>query len=61
MAFSVLVLSRHVEGGVRIVNIAALTVLTSVLVFGLSEQPGIRWISARRGAERSREPRSSAV
>jgi NhaP-type Na+/H+ or K+/H+ antiporter len=61
MAFSVLVLSRHVEGGVRIANIAALTVLTSVLVFGLSEQPGIRWISARRGAERSREPRSSAV
>ena len=56
MAFSLLVLSRHVEGGARIVNIAALTVLASVLVYGLTEEPGIRWIAARSPAEQATDP-----
>jgi NhaP-type Na+/H+ or K+/H+ antiporter len=52
MAFSLLVLSRHVDAGARIFDLAALAVLTSILVHGASEQAGIRWIAARGGDER---------
>jgi sodium/hydrogen antiporter len=47
MTFSLLILSRQVEAGSRIFNIAALTVFTSIIVHGLSDNPGIRWIARR--------------
>jgi sodium/hydrogen antiporter len=47
MAFSLLILSRGVQAGGRIFNIAALTVFASIVVHGLSEVQGIRWIARR--------------
>jgi NhaP-type Na+/H+ or K+/H+ antiporter len=51
MAFSLLILSRQVEAGVRIFDLAALTVVASVTLHGLSDTPGIRWIAAREPAD----------
>jgi NhaP-type Na+/H+ or K+/H+ antiporter len=48
MAFSLLILARQVDDGPRIFNIAALAVFVSILVHGLSDTPGIRWIAARQ-------------
>lgn len=45
MAFSLLVLSRHIEAGSRIFNIAALAVFCSIVLHGLSERRGVQWIS----------------
>jgi NhaP-type Na+/H+ or K+/H+ antiporter len=47
MAFSLLVLSRHVEAGPRIFNIAALAVFCSIVLHGLSEVRGVQWIARR--------------
>jgi sodium/hydrogen antiporter len=51
MAFSLLILSRQVEGAVRIFDLAALTVVFSVTLHGLTDTPGIRWIAAREPAD----------
>jgi NhaP-type Na+/H+ or K+/H+ antiporter len=51
MTFSLLVLSAGVPQGARIFNLAALVVLTSIVVHGLSDTPGSNWIAAR--AERA--------
>jgi NhaP-type Na+/H+ or K+/H+ antiporter len=48
MAFSLLILARQIDDGPRIFNIAALAVFVSILVHGLSDTPGIRWIAARQ-------------
>jgi NhaP-type Na+/H+ or K+/H+ antiporter len=48
MAFSLLVLSRRVEAGERIFNIAALAVFASILVHGASDTLGTNWIARRR-------------
>jgi sodium/hydrogen antiporter len=48
MTFSLLVLSQPIAQGERIFNLAALVVFCSILVHGLSDQPGSEWI-ARRG------------
>ncbi len=48
MAFSLLVLSRQIEAGQRIFDIAALAVFASILVHGLSDTPGTNWIARRR-------------
>jgi NhaP-type Na+/H+ or K+/H+ antiporter len=50
MAFSLLVLSRQVDAGERIFNIAALAVFASILLHGASATPGVKWL-ARRQAE----------
>ncbi len=47
MTFAILELGRHVEAGVRIFNLAALAVFTSIVVHGLTDTAGIRWIAAR--------------
>jgi NhaP-type Na+/H+ or K+/H+ antiporter len=47
MAFSLLVLSRHIEGAARIFNLAALAVFVSILVHGLTDTPGTDWIARR--------------
>jgi NhaP-type Na+/H+ or K+/H+ antiporter len=51
MTFAILELGRHVEAGVRIFNLAALAVFTSIVVHGLTDTPGIRWIAARSREE----------
>ncbi len=51
MAFSLLVLSRQIEAGQRIFDIAALAVFASILVHGLSDTPGTNWIAARQRAD----------
>jgi NhaP-type Na+/H+ or K+/H+ antiporter len=48
MAFSLLILERHVAGAQRIFNIAALAVFASILAHGISDTPGVRWIARRR-------------
>jgi NhaP-type Na+/H+ or K+/H+ antiporter len=58
MTFSLLVLGEGVPGGERIFNLAALVVLCSIVLHGLSDTPGSEWI-ARRSEER--EARRAAV
>ncbi len=50
MTFSLLVLETRVTSGIRIFNIAALTVLCSVIAHGVTDTPGAEWIA--RHAER---------
>jgi NhaP-type Na+/H+ or K+/H+ antiporter len=59
IAFSVLILSRHVSEGRRIFDLAALTVFASIILHGLSDTPGTNWIARRRALEGTeREPPS---
>ncbi|MEP6954380.1 MAG: cation:proton antiporter [Solirubrobacteraceae bacterium] len=58
MTFSLLVLGAGVPGGERIFNLAALVVICSIVLHGLSDTPGSEWI-ARRSEER--EARRSAA
>jgi sodium/hydrogen antiporter len=51
MAFGLLVLGKHVPGGERVFQIAALTVLLSVIAHGLTDTPGVEWIAARSQEE----------
>ena len=55
MTFSLLVLGASVPGGERIFNLAALVVVCSIVVHGLSDTPGSEWI-ARRASERAARP-----
>jgi NhaP-type Na+/H+ or K+/H+ antiporter len=48
MSFSLLILGRQLPAGERIFNIAALAVVASVLLHGLTETTGINWIAERR-------------
>jgi NhaP-type Na+/H+ or K+/H+ antiporter len=47
MTFALLVLGSDAAEGSRIANLAALAVLTSVIVHGLSDQPASEWIGRR--------------
>jgi sodium/hydrogen antiporter len=47
MAFSLLILERHVTGAQRIFNLAALAVFASILAHGLTDTPGVRWLARR--------------
>jgi NhaP-type Na+/H+ or K+/H+ antiporter len=55
MAFSLLILERHVSGAQRIFNIAALAVFASILAHGLTDTPGVRWIARQQAPEGSAE------
>jgi NhaP-type Na+/H+ or K+/H+ antiporter len=55
MTFSLLVLTSRLTAGVEIFNLAALTVLCSVIVHGLTDNPGADWI-ARRSEQAARSP-----
>jgi NhaP-type Na+/H+ or K+/H+ antiporter len=48
IAFSLLVLGRQVEAGQRIFNLAALAVFVSIVLHGVTDTPGIRWIARRQ-------------
>jgi NhaP-type Na+/H+ or K+/H+ antiporter len=60
MTFSLLVLSEGIPAGERIFNLAALVVLCSVVVHGLSDTPGSEWIG-RRAERRERESAAAPV
>jgi sodium/hydrogen antiporter len=47
MTFSLLVLADRIPEGERIFNLAALTVLISVIAHGLTDTPGANWIGRR--------------
>ena len=47
MAFSLLILARQIEAGREIFDIAALAVFASVLIHGLTDTPGTKWIAIR--------------
>jgi NhaP-type Na+/H+ or K+/H+ antiporter len=51
MAFSLIMLDRHIASGPRIFDLSALVVLCSVVLHGLSDTPGANWIA--RHAERA--------
>jgi sodium/hydrogen antiporter len=58
MTFSLLVLSEGIRAGSRIFNIAALTVVCSVILHGLTDGPGSEWIAARHADDvENPEPR----
>ena len=59
MTFSLLVLTSRITAGTRIFNLAALTVLCSVVAHGVTDTPGANWIARR--SERKRERRSDPV
>jgi sodium/hydrogen antiporter len=52
MTFSLLVLAEAIPQGSRIFNLAALTVLCSIVVHGVTDTPGAEWI-ARRAERRA--------
>jgi NhaP-type Na+/H+ or K+/H+ antiporter len=60
MTFSLLVLSEGIPQGERIFNLAALTVLCSIVLHGVSDTPGAEWL-ARRAERRAREPAATAA
>jgi NhaP-type Na+/H+ or K+/H+ antiporter len=47
MTFALFVLGSTVPGGERIAAIAALTVFLSIIVHGLTDQPGAEWLARR--------------
>ncbi|HZV25370.1 MAG TPA: cation:proton antiporter, partial [Acidothermaceae bacterium] len=47
IAFSLLMLGRHIPHGARIFNIAALVVFCSIILHGLTDTPGANWIARR--------------
>ena len=61
MTFSLLVLSDTIQAGTRIFNLAALAVVCSVIVHGLTDAPGAEWIGARTERERARAARPVAA
>jgi NhaP-type Na+/H+ or K+/H+ antiporter len=61
MTFSLLVLSDGITAGSRIFNLAALAVVCSVLVHGLSDAPGAEWIGARAETEADAPAGASAA
>jgi NhaP-type Na+/H+ or K+/H+ antiporter len=60
MAFSLLVLGKNIEQGRRIYDIAALAVLTSIIVHGLSDHPGAEWMARQAEEARERERADAA-
>ena len=59
MTFALFVLGSAVPGGERIAAIAALTVFVSIIVHGLTDQPGAEWIARRE--ETAAEPATAGA
>jgi NhaP-type Na+/H+ or K+/H+ antiporter len=55
MTFSLIVLGSGIAEGERIFNLAALAVLCSIIVHGLTDTPGSEWMARR--SENSPSPR----
>jgi len=60
IAFSLLILSRGVQGSERIFDLAALAVFVSIIVHGATEAPGIRWIAHHQPVVQPEAPQSAA-
>jgi NhaP-type Na+/H+ or K+/H+ antiporter len=58
MTFALLVLSKGIPHGERIFNLAALAVMCSIVVHGVSDTPGAEWLARR--AERRTAQREAA-
>jgi NhaP-type Na+/H+ or K+/H+ antiporter len=56
MTFSLIVLGSGVAQGERIFNLAALAVLCSIIVHGLTDTPGSEWMARRSEPEPSPRP-----
>ena len=54
MTFALFVLGSSVPEGERILNLAALTVLLSVIAHGLTDQPGAEWMGRQAEARSGR-------
>jgi sodium/hydrogen antiporter len=52
MTFSLLVLGEGIASGERIFHLAALVVVSSVILHGLTDQPGSEWMARRASARR---------
>jgi NhaP-type Na+/H+ or K+/H+ antiporter len=65
MTFSLLILSRQVAAGQRLFDVAALAVLASIILHGLTEGAGIEWIARRQepvsAADQQAEPAEPAA
>lgn len=61
MTFSLLVLGEGVPGGERIFNLAALVVLCSIVLHGLSDTPGSEWIARREERRAARAARRAGA
>jgi NhaP-type Na+/H+ or K+/H+ antiporter len=62
MTFSLLVLGEAIPAGERIFNLAALTVVCSIVLHGVTDTPGAEWIARRAERREARaEPRPAAV
>ena len=57
MTFSLLVLASEVAAGERLFNLAALVVLCSIVLHGITDTPGSEWM-ARRSSEPAAQPDS---
>jgi NhaP-type Na+/H+ or K+/H+ antiporter len=55
MTFALLVLAEDIPDGERIFNLVALTVFCSILLHGLTDTPGAKWIGERAEAGRLSE------
>jgi sodium/hydrogen antiporter len=51
MTFALIVLDRNIANGVRIFDLTALVVFCSIVVHGITDTPGAKWMAAR--AERN--------
>jgi NhaP-type Na+/H+ or K+/H+ antiporter len=60
MTFSLLVLSQHVVAGARIFNVAALAVLCSILLHGVTDTAGAEWIADRGSGGTGEAPEGQA-
>jgi NhaP-type Na+/H+ or K+/H+ antiporter len=59
MTFSLLVLNDQIASGSRIFNLAALAVFCSIVLHGLTDTPGARWIARR--SERGQAPEAASA
>ena len=60
MAFSLLILSRQISAAAQIFDVAALAVVASILVHGLSDAPGVAWLARREPAGEGSETSAGA-
>jgi sodium/hydrogen antiporter len=61
MTFSLLVLSEGIPHGERIFNLAALTVLCSIVAHGVSDTPGAEWLARRSSGGSPPAPEQSGT
>jgi NhaP-type Na+/H+ or K+/H+ antiporter len=61
MTFALLVLSAGIPQGARIFNLAALAVMCSIIVHGLSDTTGAEWLARRAGRQTGEQEAAPAA